>query len=1059
MAKVKNPPVDLNIVNRNTGSTNWVTANGVITPDSLTDVLEQTSDNASALNSLPTPLARFFVAREACRRVAEAKNANTANHGRPNAKHAKAGFAYEQLVSDCLDLYEIIFNIKYHRNIWGGTEDIEIIEWDAKEQMENIKNTMPKLHNSLNSYYWTDIKEPKLYFMIYKTASQEYLLGSSSPFTGWVTPPDLDKLLVGKTKETLFSAPHYREVRIPRKGGNGYYFDGKLLFENRSAEFQNYLYHDLFGQRGVNNRYGYINSYISSFQYGSKVTMNHNMLLKPMLTIDQNEVIVNGLTMGYNDEIDINSFFQSAIIKLPYRLSEKDFMGIKYERDTKEREYDFLIPLNDQGMSLVEKGATCVCHVRRSDVIVKLTFNGKEYTKTYEEDPTSSLKGAIKDLAKENLYVNVGLFPNILSPYPKENNFFKVALYEQDANEEYKTLTIDKCSLNFYRKNDKGTYCIIEELINTDNAINGVMKPIVRSRQINDAPSGSKYYEMYNSAFDAIEISIDGAKGMMIPVWRKAELTNDSYTYAIDLGTSNTFISRSKVGMNSAPVQLDMEKPITSYMHEYKEGGQYPIAYNIESAIPEDVRETIITEFAPPLIDGKQYDFPIRTALCHVKGTAAEPSLFDNTNIAFFYEKALHSNLQEILTDIKWKDNKERLSVFVQELMLIIKADILQRNGVLSQTNLVRFRPLSFDGNIKKMNDEIWTAIPEKVFGVNPKKNECFTESEAPYYYFNKCGAVNNTDSVSVIDIGGGSTDIVYFQANKPVCASSVHFGCDVLWGEGHLEFDNLRENGIFRKYHQALVFRDETLSKINSSMIVNANVSAKNIINFWLTNQNKCSIKENLRNDYAPLFVYHFTALIYYMASMYHYNGYEAPRTIVFSGNGSHYIDNFITNDTSVLQEMIKYIFDKVYGTACPDIYVTLPNERKESTCYGGLYRDPATPAVPEVVYHGVDKDYPTAWELRDDKQLKPNLLKKYKEMNAIYANILSLLKNRGVIDRSLNVLPFTEAVDCNYENNLTNHFRSEVTERYLAADDVCNDAVFFIPVVDKLFELTKVI
>ena len=112
MAKVKNPPVDLNIVNRNTGSTNWVTANGVITPDSLTDVLEQTSDNASALNSLPTPLARFFVAREAFRRVAEAKNANTANHGRPNAKHAKAGFAYEQLVSDCLDLYEIIFNIK-----------------------------------------------------------------------------------------------------------------------------------------------------------------------------------------------------------------------------------------------------------------------------------------------------------------------------------------------------------------------------------------------------------------------------------------------------------------------------------------------------------------------------------------------------------------------------------------------------------------------------------------------------------------------------------------------------------------------------------------------------------------------------------------------------------------------------------------------------------------------------------------------------------------------------------------------------------------------------------
>ena len=75
----KKGPIDLSIVNRSTASSYWVTANGVITPDSLTDVLEQSSDNALALNSLPTPLARFFVAREAFRRVSEAKNLNDAN--------------------------------------------------------------------------------------------------------------------------------------------------------------------------------------------------------------------------------------------------------------------------------------------------------------------------------------------------------------------------------------------------------------------------------------------------------------------------------------------------------------------------------------------------------------------------------------------------------------------------------------------------------------------------------------------------------------------------------------------------------------------------------------------------------------------------------------------------------------------------------------------------------------------------------------------------------------------------------------------------------------------
>lgn len=114
----KQGPIDLSIVNRATGSTYWVTANGVITPDALADVLEQSTDNASALNSLPTPLARYFVASEAFRRVGEARNAKLAN---PNNKNLQnAGFAYEQLVSDCLDIYELLFNLKFHRNIWKG---------------------------------------------------------------------------------------------------------------------------------------------------------------------------------------------------------------------------------------------------------------------------------------------------------------------------------------------------------------------------------------------------------------------------------------------------------------------------------------------------------------------------------------------------------------------------------------------------------------------------------------------------------------------------------------------------------------------------------------------------------------------------------------------------------------------------------------------------------------------------------------------------------------------------------------------------------------------------
>lgn len=1050
----KNPPIDLNIVNRSTASSYWVTANGVLTPDVLSDVMEQTSDNASALNSLPTPFARFFVAREAFRRVSEALNTNVANP----QKKMKAGFAYEQLVSDCLDLYELMFNLKYHRNIWQGSEDIEIVEWDYKSEIVSLSKTMPRLYNALKSYYNTDLKEKTLYFIIYKDGKQEYLLGCSSPFTGWVTPPDLDKIYDHKTKAAVISADYYKKVHIKRKS-EGYYFDGSRLFDKRDADFQNYMFNYLFSSGNIDSRLTYISSYIKSFQYGSKVNINYVPDIVDNLSNNNNAIIVNGLKMGQNNEIDVNSYFSSYLVRLPYRIADDRFEGIKYEREAKDRNYDYLIPLNEHGLSLLNRGADCTCQIRNHDVLVKLNYNGKEYSKIYEDNPSDMTKGTIKYLDREMLYINVGIFPNILSPIEKENNYFKIILVEQDNNSEFTTLNIDRCSLSFYKKDDKGEYNLIEEINRTGNALKGVYSPNVRSRQNSNSPSGSKFYEMFNTYFDAIKISIGGAEGVVKVNWRRAKQTNDSYTYAIDLGTSNTFISRIKNGQNQAPVQLEMSESMTSYLHEYRRNGQYTEAYYVEDSMPEGVRDTVVTEFAPPLIDGVLYDFPIRTALCRVKGTTSEALLFDNTNIAFFYEKVMHSNLQEILTDIKWEENKSRLGVFIQELMLIIKADILQHNGVLSQTKLVRFRPLSFNGNIKNMNENIWKTIPEQIFGVKPQSIECYTESEAPYYYFIKRNIVNNTDSVTVIDIGGGSTDFVYFKENRPLIASSVHFGCDELWSDGHIAFDNTRENGIYQKYQQSILFKDKKLNSINYAMIVDNKVSAKNIINFWLTNSGQCNIVEALRNDYAPLFTYHFTALIYYMASMYKFKGLDAPRTIVFSGNGSLYIDNFITDDVSIIQDAIKLIFDKVYGKDCPPIYVTLPDERKESTCYGGLYKDITIENVPEIIYHGNDREYDNAKELIEDKTLMSTLLNKYTEMNSIYQRVLALLKKNGVIDKNNSMSPFVNGINDNFENNFTTHFRSEVIEKYQAPDDVCNDSVFFIPIIDKIFDLTRVI
>ena len=61
--------IDLSIVDRGTSGTVWTKEDVALTAEHLDDVMEQKTDNSGALNSLPTPFARFFVAREAIRRT------------------------------------------------------------------------------------------------------------------------------------------------------------------------------------------------------------------------------------------------------------------------------------------------------------------------------------------------------------------------------------------------------------------------------------------------------------------------------------------------------------------------------------------------------------------------------------------------------------------------------------------------------------------------------------------------------------------------------------------------------------------------------------------------------------------------------------------------------------------------------------------------------------------------------------------------------------------------------------------------------------------------------
>ena len=177
-----------------------------------------------------------------------------------------------------------------------------------------------------------------------------------------------------------------------------------------------------------------------------------------------------------------------------------------------------------------------------------------------------------------------------------------------------------------------------------------------------------------------------------------------------------------------------------------------------------------------------------------------------------------------------------------------------------------------------------------------------------------------------------------------------------------------------------------------------------------------------------------------------------------VFSGNGSKYIDNFISSESVVLKKIIDLIFTTVYG-GNHDVNIKLPEERKESTCYGGLYRDKNAPIVKDVVYQGdVARSYEKVGDMNNNlDSLKAALLTKYKNLAALYKSVIELLKQEKIIDGTSDTRRYVSKAEEDMGTPFTTYYKTQVKEKY-GEEVIYNDSVFFLPVINKVFEMTKI-
>lgn len=1043
--------IDLSIIQRGVQGNDWNNEKGKLDAATLSAVTEQRTDNGSALNALPTPYARFFVVKEAYRRLREQ---------RQNPSLA-AGIAYERLVSDSLDIFEMLFNKAYHE---AKGERIRVIEWHREEDLERLKKDVPKLGNALESYIQDvqGVSFDTLYFVVMEIQKKDYLLGTSSPLTGFITPPDLDRQ--GLDGNTYVGERYKAFPDLQRKGERKSYFKQVCLFEDRSPEFKNYMYDQLCRQK-VDDSLSCLRSYIGSFENDPDIQKEFQERLQPILTEENDHLVVGGMPISASNEVA--DYFTNILIRLPYGIANENFILPNY-KGKKITKGDYLLPLSEEALATLDlEKLVLEVNERQSFVEVTLDTKGKKFSKKYTIGGSGNDR--LVDLSVYQLDIDLALFPNLKSESHAENNrYYKLMLAAHQSDLDISRFTIDDITCDFFVKDTEGTFSHIQEAQDV-NYQSGVRLPIVRSRQKRESEKSvsTKYYELFNTGFTAIRLNFrledEYFSGVLVPKWRTVKESERSYIYAIDLGTTNTFVSRRENKKDKdEPQQLCMVEPFVSYLHAKESNKQKALIDCWEDSLPDNVEAAFRSEFLPSFIDGRRYRFPIRTVICESGQSQQGPSdLFGEKNIAFSYGRKKESEGNTINTRIKWEtdESEQELRIFIRELLLMVKCDVLQQKGKVSATQLVWFRPLSFMHDAREMFERLWKEEAKQVLNIPEQQIVCYTESEAPYYYFSEKNVFRSEKSVAVVDIGGGSTDIVLFEQRTPKLANSVHFGCDVLWSNGFNNMQNAKSNGVFLFYKDRVKFNDEELNAIYGEMTkTDSRASSCDIINFWLTNRDKVEVERWLRKDFQPLFLYHFVAVMFYLAIMFRSKELDAPRSIVLSGNGSRYIDSCITNDTAILEKLICHVFNAVYEDGLKEeLQVVLPSVRKESTCYGGLFRDSTLHAPATYLFMGVDsRQYDDIAQLETafHEELCSKLVQQIGRLNKVYLEVLQLLTKELDIE-AIYMEKVQELISGNVQDMLDKYFCSQVTDKY-KANQVYRDSLFFLPVVDIVFQLT---
>ena len=595
----------------------------------------------------------------------------------------------------------------------------------------------------------------------------------------------------------------------------------------------------------------------------------------------------------------------------------------------------------------------------------------------------------------------------------------------------------------------------------------------VRARQV----FTTTYYDIdgtWDYAEATVHMPLGNFAGIILPRWKAYVPSARELVFAVDFGTTNTHVEWADRGQVSQPLTFDWSSEQVLIASLLKQGG-LDIAEQLQRI-----------EFLPRVIDSV-YGFPLRSSLARNQGSDGGNKLFHDLNIPFLYERKYFDGY-EVTTNLKWMGNNTLAREFLRELMLLIKAKALLENADLSRTQVIYFFPVSMGGSDRRKLQDAWEDLYTTYMGSDLSHLQAYPESIAPAFYY-KGASVSGSSYVS-IDIGGGTSDTVIYQptadrlASQPVAISSFRFAGNALFGDAFGERD-ADTNPLLQHYSQyftRLIENDRStgisyLTSILRDIMQQKRSEDINAFLFSIENveelrglrdidRNLYSYNTLLRNDEQRklVFLYFYTALIYYIARTMRARNYEKPKQIYFSGTGSKILN--IVGSRGQVQELTQTIIERVFDeqyteqfeikieTECPKQItcrggIKLENQRLDGKISTSVY-SPRNVVGLKYCYSMLGNEQLT-FEQVNNLDVRGQLVEQVRQFNDFFISLLDkATKDDFGIDNTVLRL-FTSVVGNDLDNYLTAGINSYLKGRY-EPGDVVEDVPFFYPIIGTI-------